>query len=36
MKDLELRLDALNLSKEYYDYWVWYNSTNVNGPKKQP
>jgi hypothetical protein len=34
--ELELRLDALNLPKEYYDYWVWYNSTNVNDPKKQP
>ncbi|QOL19884.1 hypothetical protein [Candidatus Bodocaedibacter vickermanii] len=23
MKELRLRLDALNLPKEYYDYWVW-------------
>jgi hypothetical protein len=23
---LRQRLDALNLPKEYYDYWVWYNT----------
>ena len=26
MKELRQRLDALNLPKEYYDYWVWYNT----------
>jgi hypothetical protein len=26
LDELRLRLDALNLPKEYYDYWVWYNT----------